>query len=76
MMDLNDAKRRFLEIQGQQSSFKLSDRTVVEIINKIANRGKIKLLHTITGREYVVDGKINFEILEQIKRHKRISTNE
>ena len=59
MMDLNDAKRRFLEIQGQQSSFKLSDRTVVEIINKIANRGKI-----------------NFEILEQIKKYKRISTNE
>ena len=76
MMDLNDAKRRFLEIQGQQSSFKLSDRTVVEIINKIANRGKIKLLHTITGKEYVVDGKINVEILDQIKRHKRISTNE
>ena len=50
-MDLNDAKRRFLEMQGQQSSFKLSDRTVVEIINKIANRGKIKLLHTITGKE-------------------------
>ena len=65
-----------MAIQSSQSSFKLSERTVVEILNKIAKRGKVKLLHTITGKEYVVDGKVNFEILEQIKKHKRISTAE
>ena len=75
-MDLQSLKNRFMAIQSSQSSFKLSERTVVEILNKIAKRGKVKLLHTITGKEYVVDGKVNFEILEQIKKHKRISTAE
>ena len=73
MADLNALKSQFMSLQKQSSSFKLSERTVVEIINKIANRGKVHLLHTVTGKEYVVDEKVTIEIQNEIKKQKRIS---
>ena len=73
-MDLNSLKSQFLSLQKSQSSFKLSERTLVDIINKIKSRGYIKFHHTISGKEYVVDNKINFEILSEVKKNKKIST--
>ena len=73
-MDLNSLKSQFLSLQKSQSSFKLSERTLVDIINKIKSRGHIKFHHTISGKEYVVDNKINFEILSEVKKNKKIST--
>ena len=73
MADLNALKSQFMSLQKQSSSFKLSERTVVEIINKIANRGKVHLLHTVSGKEYVVDEKVTIEIQNEIKKQKRIS---
>ena len=73
MDELNSLKAKFMTLQKQSSSFKLSERTVVEIINKIANRGKVHLLHTVTGKEYVVDEKVNFEIQNEIKKQKKVS---
>jgi hypothetical protein len=45
-MDLNSLKSQFLSLQKSQSSFKLSERTLVDIINKIKSRGHIKFHHT------------------------------
>lgn len=73
MADLNALKTQFMALQKQSSLFKLSERTVVEIVNKIANRGKVQLLHTVTGKEYVVDGKVTIEIQNEIKKQKKIS---
>ena len=76
MSDLNALKNQFMALQKKKSNFKLSERTVVEIVLKIINRGKVNLLHTTSGKEYVVDGKANIEIANEIKKRKRITTIE
>ena len=65
-----------MALQKKKSNFKLSERTVVEIVLKIINRGKVNLLHTTSGKEYVVDGKANIEIINEIKKRKRLTTFE
>ena len=76
MSDLNALKNQFMALQKKKSNFKLSERTVVEIVLKIINRGKVNLLHTTSGKEYVVDGKANIEIINEIKKRKRVTTFE
>ena len=76
MADLNALKSQFMALQKNKSSFKLSERTVVEIVMKIIDRGKVNLLHTTSGKEYVVDGKANIEIINEIKKRKRVTTFE
>ena len=76
MADLKAQKNQFMALQKNKSSFKLSERTVVEIVMKIKNRGKVNLLHTTSGKEYVVDGKANIEIVNEIKKRKRVTTFE
>ena len=76
MADLNALKNQFMALQKNKSSFKLSERTVVEIVMKIIDRGKVNLLHTTSGKEYVVDGKANIEIINEIKKRKRVTTFE
>lgn len=71
MADLNALKSQFMALQKNKSSFKLSERTVVEIVMKIIDRGKVNLLHTTSGKEYVVDGKANIEIINEIKKRKK-----
>ena len=76
MADLNALKSQFMALQKNKSSFKLSERTVVEIVMKSIDRGKVNLLHTTSGKEYVVDGKANIEIINEIKKRKRVTTFE
>ena len=76
MADLKALKNQFMSLQKNKSSFKLSERTVVEIVMKVIERGKINLLHTTSGKEYVVDGKVNIEIINEIKKRKRVTTFE
>ena len=76
MSDLNALKNQFMALQKKKGNFKLSERTVVEIVLKIINRGKVNLLHTTSGKEYVVDGKANIEIINEIKKRKRVTTFE
>ncbi len=70
MEELANLQKKFLEIQKSGGGFKLSERTVVEIINKIVNRKKIKINFTTNGREYVTDEKITKEIQDEILKNK------
>ena len=76
MSELKALKNQFMALQKSKSSFKLSEITVVEIVMKVQKRGKVNLLHTTTGKEYVVDGKVNIEIMNEIKKKKRVTTFE
>lgn len=74
MEELANLQKKFLEIQKSGGGFKLTERTVVDIINKVLSRGKIKINFTTNGREYVSDEKITKEIQDEILRNKgRIS---
>ena len=77
MEDLQTLQKRFLEIQKSGGGFKLSERTVVDIIQKVIQRGKIKLIHTTNGKEYVAEEKVSKEITDEIKRNQgRVSKQE
>jgi hypothetical protein len=69
MEELAALQKKFLDIQ-KGSGFKLSERTVVDIIQKVLDRGKIKLIFTNNGKEYVTEEKISKEISDEIKKHK------
>lgn len=74
MEDLQSLQKKLMEIQKSGGGFKLSERTVVDIIQKIVNRGKVKLVFTTNGKEYVAEEKITKEISDEVKRNQgRIS---
>jgi hypothetical protein len=74
MEELKALQKKLVDIQKSGGGFKLSERTVVGIVQKIMTRGKIKLVHTVSGKEYVAEEKITKEILDEVKRNQgRIS---
>jgi E3 UFM1-protein ligase 1 len=68
MEELQALQKKLVEIQKTGGGFKLSERTVVDIIQKVIARGKIKLIHTTNGKEYVAEEKITKEIQDEVKR--------
>lgn len=74
MEELKNLQKKFMDIQKSGGKVKLSERTVVDIIDKIMNRKKLKINFTKNGKEYVTDEKISKEITDEILRNKgRIS---
>lgn len=70
MEELANLQKKLIDIQKSGGGFKLSERTVVEIINKIISRKKVKINFTTNGREYVSDEKITKEIQDEILKNK------
>ena len=66
-MDLKSLQQQLKEVQKKSTDFKLSERTVVDLIQKIIKRGKVKLNYTFSGKEYVTDDKIKAEIQQILK---------
>lgn len=56
--DILALKTQLRSLQNTKPTFKLSERTVVDIIQKVIKRGNVKLLHTATGREFLTEGKL------------------
>lgn len=65
--DINTLKKQLKEVQKRGNEFKLSERSIVDILSKIAERGKIFFNYTQNGKEYVTNEKISKEILDSIK---------
>jgi len=68
MEELQALQKKFMEIQKSGGGFKLSERIVVDIIQKILDRKKVKLVFTTNGKEYVAEEKITKEILDEVKK--------
>jgi len=69
MEELQALQKKFMEIQKSGGGFKLSERTIVDIIQKILDRKKVKLVFTTNGKEFVAEEKISKEILDEVKRN-------
>ena len=61
MEDIAALQKKFMELQNNKSSFKLSERTVVDIIQKILDRNKIKIIFSNNGKDFVTEEKISKE---------------
>ncbi|XP_047307875.1 E3 UFM1-protein ligase 1 homolog [Impatiens glandulifera] len=73
--ELLELQKQFESAQQAKSSIRLSDRNVVELIQKLHELQIIDfdLLHTITGKEYITPEQLRFEIVDQITKLGRVS---
>uniref|UniRef100_A0A7N0RA85 E3 UFM1-protein ligase 1 homolog n=1 Tax=Kalanchoe fedtschenkoi TaxID=63787 RepID=A0A7N0RA85_KALFE len=73
--ELLELQRQFESAQQAKSSIRLSDRNVVELVQKLQELRIIdfELLHTVSGKEYITPDKLRSELVEEIKKRGRIS---
>ncbi|GAA0147500.1 ubiquitin-protein ligase [Lithospermum erythrorhizon] len=73
--ELLELQRQFEFAQQAKSSVCLSERNVVELVQKLHQLEIIDfdLLHTVTGKEYITPEQLKNEILAEIKKLGRVS---
>ncbi|ONK62365.1 uncharacterized protein A4U43_C07F3130 [Asparagus officinalis] len=73
--ELLELQKQFESAQQAKSSVRLSDRNVVELVQKLQDLNFIDfdLLHTVSGKEYITPGQLRQEIEAEIERTGRIS---
>ncbi|CAI9105271.1 OLC1v1004161C1 [Oldenlandia corymbosa var. corymbosa] len=73
--ELLELQRQFEFAQQAKSSVRLSERNVVELVQKLQQLGIIDfdLLHTTSGKEYITPEQLRKEIGEEIKKLGRVS---
>ncbi|KAI5666111.1 hypothetical protein M9H77_15964 [Catharanthus roseus] len=73
--ELLELQRQFEFAQQAKSSIRLSERNVVELVQKLQQLGIIDfdLLHTASGKEYITPEQLRTEIVAEIKKLGRVS---
>ncbi|XP_039798994.1 E3 UFM1-protein ligase 1 homolog isoform X7 [Panicum virgatum] len=73
--ELLELQRQLEAAQSARSSVRLSERNVVELVQKLQERGIIdfELLHTTSGKEYITSDHLKHEIKMEIKKQGRAS---
>ncbi|KAL6967433.1 hypothetical protein U1Q18_033242 [Sarracenia purpurea var. burkii] len=73
--ELLELQRQFEFAQQAKSSIRLSERNVVELVQKLQELQIIDfdLLHTVSGKEYITPEQLGLEILAEIKKLGRVS---
>ncbi|KAK3028723.1 hypothetical protein RJ639_038614 [Escallonia herrerae] len=73
--ELLELQRQFEFAQQAKSSIRLSERNVVELVQKLQHLQIIDfdLLHTVSGKEYITPGQLRLEIEAEIRRLGRVS---
>ena len=56
--------------QDAKSSIKLSERNIVELVNKLKSLDLLEstLLYTLNGKEYLTEARLDAEIKREVKR--------
>jgi hypothetical protein len=69
-MDLEELMRALQSTQQQKSSVRLSERNVVELVNKLKQLGYLgdDLLYTINGKEYITTDRLRADIQDGLKQ--------
>ncbi|KAJ9565423.1 hypothetical protein OSB04_001389 [Centaurea solstitialis] len=73
--ELLQLQQQFESAQQAKSSIRLSDRNVVELVQKLRQLNIIDfdLLHTVSGKEYITPEHLRVEIVLEIKKLGRVS---
>ncbi|XP_058099005.1 E3 UFM1-protein ligase 1 homolog [Magnolia sinica] len=73
--ELLELQRQFESAQQAKSSIRLSERNVVELVNKLQELQIIdfELLHTVSGKEYITPDQLRLEIEAEITKSGRVS---
>lgn len=73
--ELLQLQKLFEAAQDAKASVRLSDRNVVELVTKLQELGLLdsSLLHTVSGKEYMTQDHLRYEMESEIKRLGRVS---
>ncbi|OMO67640.1 E3 UFM1-protein ligase 1 [Corchorus capsularis] len=73
--ELLELQRQFEFAQQAKSSIRLSERNVVELVQKLHELQIIdfELLHTVSGKEYITPEQLRHEIVAEVKKLGRVS---
>ncbi|KAG9453833.1 hypothetical protein H6P81_006737 [Aristolochia fimbriata] len=73
--ELLELQRQFEFAQQAKSSVRLSERNVVELVNKLQQLQIIdfELLHTVSGKEYITPNQLRLEIEAEVKKLGRVA---
>ncbi|KAH9326391.1 hypothetical protein KI387_006569, partial [Taxus chinensis] len=73
--ELLELQKQFEAAQHVKSSVRLSERNVVELVNKLQQLDLLDsdLLHTVSGKEYITQDKLRTEMEAEIGRLGRVS---
>lgn len=73
-MDLQSLLSALQTTQQAKSAVRLSERNVIELVNKLKQLGIIgdDLLHTINGKEYITQDRLKQEIKQALKQVTRL----
>ncbi|CAN1283107.1 E3 UFM1-protein ligase 1 homolog [Linum perenne] len=73
--ELLELQRQFESAQQAKSSIRLSERNVVELVQKLQELQIIDfdLLHTVSGKEYITPDQLRLEMVAEVKKSGRVS---
>ena len=72
-MDLSALRAKLLQVQNKPKGQKLSDRNVVEIVNKLVSKYGLELVLTASGKEYLTPKRLQKEIEIKVNQLGRVN---
>lgn len=73
MEDLKSLRSRLMGIQQKSSQNRLSERNVVEILQKLVEKFDLKIIYCLSGKDYLTPGRLVQEIIREVMQEGRIS---
>lgn len=66
----DELQAQFKQVQQKAASNRLSERNCVEVIMKLIDLGLLKVIFTLSGREYLTHEELEREIQDEIIQHR------
>lgn len=73
MEELKQLRAKLLTIQQKPSGNKLSERNVVDIMQKLVEKYQLKLIFTMSGKEYLTPSRLVHDIKREVINEGRVS---
>lgn len=59
----------FQRLQASSTAHRLSERNCVELVARLVEQGRLEIVYTLDGKEYVTPGQLDREIRNELAAH-------
>lgn len=73
MEDLKSLRSRLVTLQQKSSQNRLSERNIVEILQKLVEKFDLKIIYCLSGKDYLTPSRLIQEISKEVVQEGRIS---
>ena len=73
MEGLKELRARLISVQQKAPGNKLSERNVVEIMQKLVEKYKLELIFTLSGKEYLTPSRLMQDIIREVTNEGRVN---